>query len=173
MQPKCCELDVLQPTLLKKLLPYIIKPMTYLINASFSNGVFASNWKTAIIKPLLKKPGLELITKNYRPVSNLSFLSKLLEKCALVRFNNHCKENDLMQSYQSAYREHHSCKTAPVRLTNDFLWNMEVQQITALVAIDGLQHSRSYSIIEGLATTFWSKWQGAKLDGYISKAQGF
>ena len=63
MRPKCCELDVLQPALLKKLLPYIIKPITYPINTSLSNGVFVSNWKTAIIKPLLKKPGLELMTK--------------------------------------------------------------------------------------------------------------
>ena len=63
MQPKCCELNVIQPTLLKKLLPYIIKPITYLINTSLSNGVFAANWKTAIIRPLLKKPGLELMTK--------------------------------------------------------------------------------------------------------------
>ena len=55
MQTKCCELNVLQPTLLKKLLPYIIKPITYLINTSISNGVFAANWKTAIIRPLLKK----------------------------------------------------------------------------------------------------------------------
>ena len=92
--------------------------------------------KTAIIRPLLKKPGLELMTKNYRPVRNLSFLSKLLEKCVLVRFNNHCKENDLIPSHQSAYREHHSCETALVRLTNDLLWSMERQQVTALVAID-------------------------------------
>ena len=136
MQPKGCELDVIQPTLLKKLLLYIIKPITYLINTSLSNGVFAANWKTAIIRPLLKKPGLELMTKNYRPVSNLSFLSKLLEKCVLVRFNNPCKENDLMPSYQSAYREHHSCETSLVRLTNELLWSMERQWVTALVALD-------------------------------------
>ena len=43
MQAKCCELVVLKPTLLEKLLPYIIKPITYLINISLSNGVFASN----------------------------------------------------------------------------------------------------------------------------------
>ena len=76
------------------------------------------------------------MTKNYRLVSNLSFLSELLEKFALVRLNNHCKENDLMPSYQSAYREYHSCKTALVRLTNDLLWNMEMQWVMALVAID-------------------------------------
>ena len=97
---------------------------------------YLHHWKTAIIKPLLKKPGLELMTKNHRWVSNLSFFSKLLEKCALVRFNNHCKENNWMASYQSAYTEHHSCKTTLVRLTNDLLWNMEVQQVTALVTID-------------------------------------
>ena len=136
MQPKCCELNVIQPTLLKKLIPCIIKPITHLINTSFSSGVFAANWKTAIIRPLLKKPSLDLKTKNYRPVSNLSFLSKLLEKCALVRFNNHCKENNLMPSHQSAYREHHSCEIALVRLTNDLLCSMENQWVTALVAID-------------------------------------
>ena len=75
------------------------------------------------------------MTKNYTLVSNLSFLSKLLEKCALIRFNNHCKENDLMPSYQSAYREHHRCKTALVRLTNNLLWNIEMQRVTELVAI--------------------------------------
>ena len=41
-----------------------------------------------------------------------------------------------MPSYQSAYRKHHSCETALVRLTKDLLWNMEVQLATALVAID-------------------------------------
>ena len=46
------------------------------------------------------------------------------------------QKNDLMPSYQSAYREHHSCKTALVRLTNDLLWSMERQQVMALVAID-------------------------------------
>ena len=100
----------------KKLIPCIIKPITHLINTSISSGVFAANWKTAIIRSLLKKPSLDLKTKNYRPVSNLSFLSKLLEKCVLVRFNNHCKDNNLMPSHQSAYREHHSCETALVRL---------------------------------------------------------
>ena len=127
---------MIPPTLLKKLIPCIIKPITHLIHTSISSGVFVANWKTAIIRALLKKPNLDLKTKNYRPVSNLSFLSKLLEKCVLVRFNNHRKDNNLMPSHQSAYREHHSCETAPVRLINDLLWSMEKQWVTALVAID-------------------------------------
>ena len=92
--------------------------------------------KTAIIKPLLKKAGLELICKNYRPVSNLSFLSNILEKCALLQFNNHCTVNNLLPDYQSAYREHFSCETTLVKLLDDIVWNMETQKITAVVVID-------------------------------------
>ena len=43
------------------------------------------------MKPLLKKVGLELIFKNKRPVSNLKFLAKLVEKCMLLQFNEHCR----------------------------------------------------------------------------------
>ena len=63
---------------------------------------------------------------NYRPVSNLSFLSKVLEKAVLKQF----------PEYQSAYRQGFSCKTALVKLTNDILWAMEHQKVTAMMAID-------------------------------------
>ena len=52
---------------------------------------------------LLKKLSLELLAKNYRPVNNLSFLLKLVEKCMLSQFNNHCKLNGPISTYQSAY----------------------------------------------------------------------
>ena len=136
MPSKCCELDVMPPKIMKQIIPSIITPITNLINNSLENGVFANNWKMAIIKPLLKKPGLDLICKNYRPVSNLSFLSNVLEKCALLQFNNHCTTNNLLPDYQSAYRECFSCATALVKLMDDILWNMEEQKITAVVAID-------------------------------------
>ena len=133
---KCCELDVMPPKIMKQIIPSIITPITNLINNSLENGVFANNWKMAIIKPLLKKAGLDLICKNYRPVSNLSFLSKILKKCALLQFNNHCTANNLLPDYQSAYREHFLCETALVKLMDDILWNMEEQKIAAVVAID-------------------------------------
>ena len=103
MPSKCCELDVMSLTILKQILPSVITPITKLINESLEKGVFEDKWKTAIaiIKPLLKKVSLELICKNYRPVSNLSFLSKILEKCVLLQFNTHCLENNLLPGYQS------------------------------------------------------------------------
>ena len=69
-------------------------------------------------------------------MSNLSFISKLLEKAALVQLMEHCCCNDLLPDYQSAYREGYSSETAPVKIFNDILWKMEKQKVTALVVID-------------------------------------
>ena len=90
MKTKSCELDFLPTLLLKKALPYVINTITNIKDVSLVQGVFPDSWKMAIIRPLLKKLGLELITSNYGPVSNLPFLSKVLEKIVLARYNNHC-----------------------------------------------------------------------------------
>ncbi|CAG2233232.1 unnamed protein product [Mytilus edulis] len=107
-----------------------------LVNLSLSQGVFPLRWKQAVVRPLLKKAGLELIYSNYRPVSNLSFLSKLIEKCALYRLNEHVKDHDLLPINQSAYRQFHSCESALLRLVNDILDGMEHQEVTAMIAVD-------------------------------------
>ena len=93
-------------------------------------------WKLAILRPLLKKIGLELVYNNYRPVSNLNFISKVVEKAMLEQLNYHIKINELASKYQSAYREHHSCETSVLKIVNDLLWNMEDKKLTALIAID-------------------------------------
>ena len=111
MPTKSCETDVLPTGILKKCIDEILPCLTWLVNVSLCDGIFMSTWKTSIIKPLLKKHGLELVTSSYRPVSNLPFLSKLLEKCAMDRFNEHCGLNNLLPDYQSAYRKWHSCET--------------------------------------------------------------
>ena len=90
-------------------------------------GVFAKNWKVAAIKPLLKKIGLDLIPQNYCLVSNLSFLSKVLECCVLNQFDQHCSKYSLMLEYQSAHRKNFSCETSLVKIINDCLWNTENQ----------------------------------------------
>ena len=80
MKTKSCELDALPTKLLKECIEDILPTITNMVNISLQDGVFASGWKTSIIRPLLKKPNLDPIPSNYCPVSNLSFLSKLLEK---------------------------------------------------------------------------------------------
>ena len=113
------------------------RTITKLFNLSLAEGVFASQWKIALLKPLLKKIGLDIMEKsNYRPVRNLSFLSHLVEKCVLVQFSKHCADNTLLPDYQCAYRAYYYCETALVRMVNDILLGMESQKITALTAID-------------------------------------
>ena len=121
MKTKSCEVDFLPMSLLKKALPYVINTITNIMNASLEQGVFPDSWKMAIIRSLLKKLGLELITSNYRPVSNLPFLSKVLEKIVLARYNDHCDRYNLIPSFQLAYRPKHSCETSMVKLVNDLL----------------------------------------------------
>ena len=97
---------------------------------------------------------LELIPKNYRPVSNLPFLSKVFEQCVLARFNKHCDNYSLLPDYQSAYRPNHSCKTSLLKIINDMLWAMERKNVTAMVvmdlsaAFDTVDHNILLSILE-------------------------
>ena len=121
---------VYQQSCSKKIIDVLITPITEFTNLSLRVGIFPLNWKTSIIRPLLKKTGLELIPSNYRPVSNLSFLSKLLEKAALHQIDTHSDKWGLLPGYQSAYRAGYSCETALAKLMNDILWNMEHQKIT-------------------------------------------
>ena len=125
MEAKTCGSSPVPSSVLKDLAPYIIKEITTIVNVSLREGVFTDKWKTAIIKPLLKKFGLYLITKNYRHIRNLSFLSKLVKSCMLVQFNRHCQDNQLMPVYQSTYGSNHSCETSLVKLVSDILWDFE------------------------------------------------
>ena len=136
MASKSCEFDPIPTTLLKDILSSFIKPITTIIHISLQHGIFASTWKVAVIKSLLKRVGLDLIPQNYHPVSNLPFLSKVLKCCALNQFDQHCCKYNHMPGYQSAYRKNFSCETALIKIINDCLWNMENQRITAILDID-------------------------------------
>ena len=136
MATESCELDAILTSVLKQVTPSIIETIIKIINISFAWGTFVEECKIAIVCPLLKKLGSELIPPNYRPVSNLSFISKLLERCALHQFNNHCDTNKLLPDCQSAYRMNYSTETSLVKLINNILWTMERQEVTALTALD-------------------------------------
>ena len=73
---------------------------------------------------------------NYRPVSNLQFISKTVERITLDQFTQHCNSNSLLPDYQSAYRKYYSCGTSLVKLVNDILWAMEKQLVTVVVILD-------------------------------------
>ena len=119
MPTKSCKLDVLPTKVLKEIIKSLLHLLTKIINISLTEGLFVEEWKLAIIHPLPKKLGLDLISKNYRPVSNLPYLSKVVEKCALKQSIKHCNDNSLLPTYQSAYRKNYSCETVLVKVFYD------------------------------------------------------
>ena len=100
-----CELDPIPSKLLVKIQPSILPTITDILNKCICSGQFPGILKTAIVRPLLKKPSLDCeVYKNYRPVSNLYFLSKTIERAIAAQITKHLKENHLLEELQSAYK---------------------------------------------------------------------
>ena len=133
---KSCGLDPLPTGLLKQCLEEMVPYITAIVNKSLSSGCVPAIMKQAVVIPLLKKTSLQPDFKNYRPVSNLSFISKILERVVASRLLKHLEDGQLLEKMQSAYRPNHSTETALVRVQNDILMNMEQQEVTILVLLD-------------------------------------
>ena len=144
---KSCASDPVPTTIVKDCVDVLLPVVTTMINLSLKDGFFPDKWKEALVKPILKKPNADLEFKNFRPVSNLSFLSKLTEKAVSHQMVHHMTTHDLMPVFQSAYREGHSTETALIKIRNDILMNMNNQEVTLLVllalsaAFDTIDHT--------------------------------
>ena len=102
---KSCSLDPMPTSLVIACIDALLPIITKMINLSLETGLFADDWKCALVLPLLKKPRLDLLYKNYRPVSNLQYVSKLTEKVVFDQINTHMMTHSLYPEFQSAYRK--------------------------------------------------------------------
>ena len=135
--PKSCELDPLPTKLLVEHLDVLLPTITQIMNDSIVSGTVPSDFKSAIVKPLLKKNSLDPNElKNYRPISNLPFLSKVLERLILLQLSSHLTTNNLLSPHQSAYRAGHSTETALLRILNDILSALDENKISVLLLLD-------------------------------------
>ena len=88
---------------------YSLPVILYIVNLSLLNGNFPDELKIACVSPILKSESLDNDNvTNFRPVSNLSFLSKLIEKCVNYQITEHLHDNQPFGDLQSSYRCHHS-----------------------------------------------------------------
>ena len=134
---KSCELDPIPTWLLKLCLDELLPAITHIVNLSLSTSEVPPKLKFALLVPLIKKLLLDPeLLKNFRPVSNLSFISKLIERVVCSRLNDHLARNKLSEIFQSAYKEYHSTETALLRVQNDLLIALDKDGGVILMLLD-------------------------------------
>jgi hypothetical protein len=138
---------------------------------------------------MLKKPTSDpTIHSNYRPISNLTFIGKVIERLVLKRLTEHLKLNDIEELYQSAYRSKHSTETALMKVHNDIATHLDANNAVLLVlldqsaAFDTIDHQRlismlrSYFGVSGTALSWFTSYltnrtQRVAISGSSSSAQ--
>ena len=124
---KTCALDLLPASVLTKCLQRLLPVITDIVNRSLDEALMPNSLKTALIIPLLKKTNLDTEDfKNFRPVTNLPFVSKLIEKSVAVQLVKYIDDNNFDEKLQSAYKKLHSTETALLRVHDDILRTVDV-----------------------------------------------
>ena len=137
MPKKSCDLDPIPTSVLYDCLDEIIPIVTSIMNKPLSSGIVPQCFKLALVKPLLKKVSLDPnCLKHYRLVSNLPFLSKVLERIVLKQFLQHLQSHILLEPFQSAYRKCHSNEAALLRVLNDLLQASDRGCVSILSLLD-------------------------------------
>ena len=111
---RSCGYDEISVALLKKIIFYISSPLTHIVNLSFISGVFPNSLKIAKIVPIFKKDDPAQV-ENYRPISLLPAISKILEKIAYIRLYKFLNENNLLNSNQFGFRSGYSTDYAIIQ----------------------------------------------------------
>ena len=137
MNYKICDLDPMPSKLVGTCIHELIPIIKAIVNGSLVNGVFPSVLKKAVIRPVFKGKGLDSNeVGSYRPISNLSFISKIIEKCVSLQLTEHLESHELFATVQSAYRKKHSCETATLKIFNDLLVMTDKKNKAVLLLLD-------------------------------------
>ena len=137
----------------------MVPSITKLVNCSLSEGVVSDDLKKAVVTPLIKTASLPPDDlKNYRPVSGLCFISKLVKRVVASQLNDYVCSNELENVKQSAYKLGHSTKTALLSIKNHVHLALARGEVTAVVLLD--QSAAFDTIDHGILPDCLNSWFG-------------
>ena len=161
--------DILPLSLIKKLSYTLVPHYCSIVNFSLYTSNFPTIFKHALVTPLLKKSNLDCSNlSNYRPISKLPMLSKIIEKVVSKQIREYLMINDLYDDFQNAYRPGHSTETTLIKLTNDIIGYLDDSEHAQLLlldlsaAFDSLDHNILISRLRSIG------FNGAALNWLIS-----
>ena len=129
---KTCDIDPILTRLLRQCLDHFVPLITAIINKSLATSVVPAYFTCAVVRPGLDKE----VLNNYWPLSNLPYVSKLLEKVVEHCLKDHLDINNLHDFHQSAYRNNYSTETALVKVQNDIAEALDQKRLIVLVMLD-------------------------------------
>ena len=129
------EVDLISTELLKDIMELISPLMETIVNKSITSGVFPDSLKEALFCPILKKPNLDLLDQNYKPLSNLTFLSKTTEHTVSSQLASYTDINHFMEVNNSAYKAKNSTETTLIMVKSDILKVIDQQGVVCLLLL--------------------------------------
>ena len=148
--------NILDMTIVKQVIPHIVKPVSYICNMSLTSGIFPNNMKIAKVIPLYKANGKNEFT-NYRPVSLLPQFSKILEKLFGIRLDSFIDRYNLLSGNQYGFRRNMSTSLALMELTEEITTALDDKKVIVGVFIDLKKafDTINHNLLLKKASTLW------------------
>ena len=135
--------DGIQLRQLRDCLPVILMLLLHSFDFSLQSGVFPMPWKRAVVRPIPKN-SKATSPSDFRPISILCSISKILETLAATQISRFITERGILDAHQSGFRKGFSTHSALVKMVDDFREDIDSQYITLLVTID---FSRAFDVM--------------------------
>ena len=136
MKIKTSPADPIPASVYKHIVDDLVPHITILVNKSLATGSI-EGIKQSVIAPLIKKYNLDHDeNKSYRPISNIEFISKIIEKVVSIRLDEHMNINDLHTPEQFAYKKRHSTEHLVLQVVDEVLVGFEKGSATIVILLD-------------------------------------
>lgn len=137
LRPTICSLDIIPPRSLIHLFDTLGPSLLTIVNKSLSLGIFPADLKNALVLPSIKKPDLDpAVLNNYRPISNLPFISKILEKVVSNQLHSYLNLHSIYEKFQSGFRALHSTESALLKVFDDIYLTTDAGDSIILMLLD-------------------------------------